>query len=36
VDIKVQAKKHLPQAVTRMVRSLEHGLQELHASKTKE
>jgi predicted O-linked N-acetylglucosamine transferase (SPINDLY family) len=36
VDIKAQAMKHLPQAVTRMVRSLEHGLQELHASKTKE
>jgi len=36
VDIKAQSMKHLPQAVTRMVRSLEHGLQELHASKTKE
>ena len=36
VDIKAQADKHLPHAVTRMVRSLEQGLLAMHVSKTKE
>jgi hypothetical protein len=36
VDIQAQAAKHLPQAVKRMVRSLEQGLLTLYASQTQE